>query len=73
MKLGKFYITRNNPRELLKENALLKNSIYEIENWLLNNSHDYVGSKNTYDQGKKFAYYNAYKKIGKIKKGWLYE
>ena len=71
IKIGKFYITRNNPRELLKEKALLQNIIDDLENWLLNNSQDYIGSKNTYDQGKKFAYYKAYERLQKLKKAWI--
>ena len=67
IKIGKFYITRNNPRELLRDRAYLENVISDLENWLLNNSHDYIGSKNTYDQGKKFAYYKAYEKLRKLK------
>lgn len=63
IKIGKFYITKNNPRELLKDRAFLQNIIDGLENWLLKKSQDYIVSKE-----KKDAYYNAYEKLQKLKK-----
>lgn len=67
IKIGKFYITRNNSRELLKENAMLQNVLNDLETWLLNKAQSCEGSKNTYTQGSKFAYYKAHEKIEKLK------
>lgn len=68
IKIGKLYITRNNPQELLKDRAMLQNIIDDLENWLLNNYRYYIGSKDTYEQGKKFAYHITYETLQNLKK-----
>lgn len=58
IKIGKYYITQNNPRELLRERAELINVLDEIREYIENHKIEWIDEK--FDKYNEMVKFNEY-------------